>query len=264
MSPWTIYPFFVLLILAATFLGRWLGRRVRARDLENADHLPAAQSVLLGLLSLMIAFTLNLSLGRWQARQAAVTHEAAAIEAAIGRATLLPPEDAGPAHILLTRYLKTRIEYGAPGGRPRERTTLEGRSADLRRALWDIAREAMMRDSRSIPVATFVTALDTLDEVHQERIAADRTEVPLAVSVTLYALAIVAFGYLGFVGGAKGARNDVSNAVLAIAFATVITIVDDLDRPDAGLTVVNQSALMDLDHTLDPAPPASPPERALG
>ena len=246
IHPWLLYPVTVLLVLGGAWIGRRLGVRARLRDADNADHLPAAQTVLIGLLSLMIGFTLNVSLARWQSRQTAVLHETNAIETALARATLLPGEDAGQARALLVAYLKVRIEIGAPGGRPRLRETLAKESEDLQARLLEEARQATAHGLQPIPVSAFVASLDALGEAHQERLAADYTEIPATVIVTLYSLAIVAFGYLGFVGGAKGATNLVSNAVLAVAFVTVITVVDDLDRPDAGLTMISQRSLITL------------------
>jgi hypothetical protein len=252
IDPWLFYPLTILMVLAGAWLGRRLGVRARARDPDNADHLPAAQSVLLGLLSLMIGFTLNVSLARWQARQTAVLHETNAIETALSRATLLPGEDAGQARALLIDYLRVRIALGAPGGRPRTREVLSDRSESLQRGLWEEGRQATAHGVQPIPVAAFVASLDALGEAHQERLAADHTDIPETVVVTLYGLAIVAFGYLGFVGGAKGAVNSVSNAVLAVAFVTVITVVDDLDQPDAGLTAVSQRSLIGLERSSSP------------
>lgn len=231
-------------------MGRRLGVRARLRDTDNAEHLPAAQTILLGLLSLMIGFTLNVSLARWQARQTAVLHETNAIETALARATLLPGEDAAQARVLLIDYLDVRVALGAPGGRPRMREGLTHTSAALQAKLLDEARQSTVKGLRPLAVSDFVKSLDVLSEAHQERLAADYTEIPAAVSFTLYGLAIVAFGYLGFVGGVKGARNAVSNAVLAIAFVTVITVVDDLDRPDAGLTSISQRSLIELQSDL--------------
>ena len=114
IDPWLFYPVTILLVLGGAWFGRRLGVRARRRDPDNADHLPAAQSVLIGLLYLMIGFTLNVSLGRWQARQTAVLHETNAIETALSRATLLPGEDAGQARALLIDYLHVRIALGAP------------------------------------------------------------------------------------------------------------------------------------------------------
>lgn len=254
IHPWILYPLTVILVLAGAWVGRRLGVRARRRDADNADHLPAAQSVLIGLLSLMIGFTLNVSLGRWQARQTAVLHETTAIDTALARASLLPGADAGQARALLIDYLDVRIRIGAPGGRPRMREALARQSEDFQARLWAEARQATAHGLQPIPVSAFVASLDTLSEAHQERLAADYTEIPKVVIVTLYGLAVVAFGYLGFVGGAKGARNDVSNAVLAIAFVTVITIVDDLDRPDAGLTSISQRSLIALRDSVRPTP----------
>ena len=257
LNPWLLYVLTLIIVLGGTWLGRRLGARARRRDPANADHLPAAQSVLIGLLSLMIGFTLNVSLGRWQARQTAVLHETTAIETSLDRATLLPGEDAGQARAQLIQYLHTRILIGEAGSRPRLRREEGEQSVAIKERLWEEARHATAHGMQALAVSSFVTSLDGLGDAQQERLAADYTEVPGVVVATLYGLATVAFAYLGFVAGAKDARNDVSNAVLAAAFVTVITIVADLDRPDAGITAVSQRSLVELERSLHPAPPVA-------
>lgn len=254
VDPWMLYPVIVILVLGGAWGGRRLGQRARQRDPANGEHLPAAQGVLLGLLSLMIGFTLNVSLSRWQARQSAVINETNAIEAALSHAALLPGDEAPQSRALLVDYLNHRIEIGAPGGRPRMREALSRQSEDIQARLREEGRQATAQGLQPLAVAAFVTSLDTLNEAHQDRLAADYNEIPAAVELTLYGLAFVAFGYLGFVGGAKGARNTISNAVLAVAFVTVITVVDDLDRPDAGMISVSQRALLALQSSLQHTP----------
>jgi hypothetical protein len=245
VDPWLIYVLEPLAILLAGVLGRALGGRVHRADPGAADHLPPVQGALIGLLSLMIAFTLSLSLGRFEARQAAVLHEAVAIGSARDRAALLPAAQGRAAAALLGDYLEARIALGAPGGRPAMRRAEITRSLVLQQALWRQAA-AVGPAAPSAASAPFMAALDRIEETHRERLAADYNEVPAPVFVTIYILAIVTFGYLGFVSGARGAHNMASNAVLGVAFATVIVVVDDLDRPHSGLVTVSERSLLDL------------------
>ena len=206
-NPWLLYPAMVALVLVGAWIGRRLGVRARRRDADNADHLPAAQSVLIGLLSLMVGFTLNVSLARWQARQTAVLHETNAIETAL--APRHPParRRRGARQVLLIDYLHVRIAFGAPGGRPRQRMALVEHSDQLQANFGVKPRHATGDGRQPLAVSNFVTALDGIGEAHQERLAADYTEIPATVTVTLYGLAIVAFGYLGFVGAARAPRT---------------------------------------------------------
>lgn len=250
LDTWLMFLASLALALTALILGRLIGGRVRVRDPEGADHMPAVQNALLGLLSLMIGFTLPLAMSRFQARQAAVLKEASAIDSAWARASLLPATEAAAAHALLERYLATRIALGEPGARPGERAELIAHSHQILDVLWAEARDAVAQDNRALPASLFVPALDGLSDADQERLAADRSGVPQSVFGALDGLAAVAFGYLGFVSGAKGARNIRSIVLLAAAFMLVITILSDFDRPQAGLVVVSQRPLQDVAENL--------------
>src|SRR5690242_8808608 len=77
----------VLIILAATELGRWLGMRAGDR---SGDQVRTLEAAVLGLLALMIAFTFSMALSRYEARREAVLNEANAVGTAALRARLLP------------------------------------------------------------------------------------------------------------------------------------------------------------------------------
>lgn len=246
-NPWLVFPASVGAILLAAIAGQALGQRVRDRHAgEGAQHLAPLQGALVGLLSLMIGFTFSLSASRFDARKSAVLHEATAISTAGERATLLPPPHAVEAGRLLTAYLETRILLGGEGRRPAEQVQVIGRSHALLEALWKEAAAVFSQDAQSQPASLFVQSLNAVGDRGAERLAADRSRVPLAVFLMLYGLAVAAWGFTGYAGGRAGARNMVSNLVLALAFATVIALVADLDRPGSGLVIVSQQPLLDL------------------
>ncbi|MGI9170523.1 MAG: hypothetical protein ACR2FH_10185 [Caulobacteraceae bacterium] len=254
-DPWAVYPLGLTAIIAAGVAGRWLGRQVARRGGgDGSDHLSGVQGALIGLLSLMIGFTFSLSLSRFEARKAAVLNEAIAIGTAEERATLLPPAQAASSRRLLDAYVETRIALGGAGLRPAGQRQALVASQRLRRALLAQAQAALSADPRSGPTVLFVLALNELGDRHEARIAADHNQVPAAAFLTLYGLAMVAWGFVGYAGGVNGARNAVSAAVLAAAFVTVITLVADLDRPESGMVTVGQRPLLDLRARADAAP----------
>jgi hypothetical protein len=53
------------------------------------------------------------------------------------------------------------------------------------------------------------------------------------------------------VGPVSGRRGLVSELVLVLAFATVLTLVVDLDRPQGGLITVSQQPMIDLQRSTE-------------
>jgi hypothetical protein len=249
-NPWFYYPLIVGLILAAGMVGNRFGRRFHDPDSQPRviDYLSSVQAALIGLLSLMIAFTFSLSLSRYEARQKAVLSEATAISETRELAALLPTPQAAAADRLLGAYVATRIELGEVGTDLSRRRVIIGRSNALERALWAQAmaagagRDGPLRAQTSL----FVSSLNVLEDRDEERLAADHNQVPLAVFVTLYGLALLASGYSGYAIGVKGSRGMDSNAILGIAIATVITLIADVDTPGSGLVGVSQDPLKNI------------------
>ncbi|HEY7851759.1 MAG TPA: hypothetical protein VIB82_02215 [Caulobacteraceae bacterium] len=247
-NPWYYYPLVLGVILAAWAVGHAIGRRRRQPAATDwvADHIGVVQSALIGLLSLMIAFTFSLSLNRFEARRAAVLSEATAISETSQRAALLPPPRAAQAARLLAAYVQARIEFGNEGGRTARGRVLVDRSVALQNVLWTQAMATGAADRVRPPTSLFIDSLVALGDRHEERLAADHNQVPLAVFLTLYGLAILGTGYSGYAAGVKGARGAMSNALLAVAIATVITLIADLDTPGSGLVNISQQPLLDL------------------
>ena len=252
-NPWFYYPLVIGLMLGAGVVGQRFGRRFHDPDGHPRviDHLNSVQTALIGLLSLMIAFTFSLSLSRYEARQKAVLNEATAISETREVAALLPAPQAAEADRLLRAYITTRVEFGEEGTSLSRRRETIGRSLALQRALWAQAMAAGAGRAETLrgPTSLFVTSLNALDDRDEERQAADHNQVPLAVFLTLYGLALLASGYSGYANGVKGSRGMESNAVLGIAIATVITLIADVDTVGSGLVGVSQDPLKSLELT---------------
>ena len=70
-NQWIVAACMLLVILAGSEVGRWLGGRVLARKPgTQGARIEAFENALLGLLSLMIGFTFSLALNRFEQRKA--------------------------------------------------------------------------------------------------------------------------------------------------------------------------------------------------
>src|SRR5262249_10324650 len=79
LNNYRLLPIFLvslLLLVAATELGRWFGKLGGGRV---EDNVPTLEGAVLGLLALMIGFTFAMALSRFEAHRDAVLDEANAI-----------------------------------------------------------------------------------------------------------------------------------------------------------------------------------------
>src|SRR5262245_3136232 len=97
----------IVLIVAATEVGRRLG--VRAAG-QGGDAVSTLEGAMLGLLALMIGFTFAMGQSRFEVRRAAVLSEANAIGTAALRARLLPAPHNAEVIRLLKDYVQIRLD----------------------------------------------------------------------------------------------------------------------------------------------------------
>ena len=103
----TIFVVSVVVMFAASEIGRRFGGFARGRGRDNDATLEAA---VLGLLALMISFSFAMALSLFEARRDAVLNEANAIGTTALRARLLPaPHDAQTVK-LLRQYVQIRLD----------------------------------------------------------------------------------------------------------------------------------------------------------
>jgi type II secretory pathway pseudopilin PulG len=91
-ASWIICIGLFAILLGALAIGRWLGRRARANIDETAkSQASSLQGAILGLLALLLAFTLSMAISRYEARKQVIVDEANAIGTTYLRAKMLLP-----------------------------------------------------------------------------------------------------------------------------------------------------------------------------
>jgi hypothetical protein len=99
--------------------------------------------------------------------------------------------------------------------------------------------------------AAFGQALIQMFEVDSKRLAAGlHNSIPSTIWLALYYLAALALAITGYRAGLGGRRSIAVTVVLALAFAAVLHLIADLDRPDEGFLTVSQQTLTDLQTSL--------------
>jgi hypothetical protein len=83
--------------------------------------------------------------------------------------------------------------------------------------------------------------------------------------VVLYGITILSMAELGYQSGLSGTRRPLSIPAVAIAFAAVMLLIADLDRPVEGTIRVDQQMMRELrDRTAVPRDHSDPGGDALG
>jgi hypothetical protein len=246
-------------IVGATALGVFLGRRVRHLAETLAEPFGVLQGALLGLVALVLAFGMSLALSRYDDRRATVVEEANTIGTTWLRAQTLPePERSGSLNLLID-YAESaiRLADNIPGSDEEEAASAD--EEELQRGLWALAGRALDDAPQDSAPRLYVETLNQMIDAQAVRVAALNNRVPDAVLVLEVVGAALALGllaaYLAIVG--RGILA-VSLASVLVAFLLLVTF--DLDRPTRGMIQVPDTALRNQLASMELPPAARGPQ----
>jgi hypothetical protein len=241
-----LYPLIVVVLVGAAELAAWIGRRRRLS--ERPEEMAILTASALGLLALLLAFSLSHALSRFESRRALVLDEANAIESAANFASMLPKEAQPEIRSELHDYTEVRIGLR----RPYDPAKLESDAARSREILNQLWRQAVtVSDPQSLSVNRFVMALDDVTKIQEQRLVSAQYYVPGAVLLLLLGVAVVAIGFTGYQSGLTESRLHAPTMLTAVTIAVVIVLVVDLDQPARGFIRVPVQALIDVAKTLE-------------
>jgi uncharacterized membrane protein len=236
----SIFLVSIIVILAASELGRWLGVRAGNRSEGNISTLEGA---VLGLLALMIGFTFAMALARFEDRREAIVIEANSIGTAALRARLLPAPHNTESLRLLKDYVRVRLDITQRVPSPAELSAAITQSNAIQEALWQQAKAVTTTNNGMVPTGLFIQALNEMIDNQQKRLTAYRNRVPNLVLLTLYGAAAIAGAFAGYVSGLGRRSSRLPVYVMIALVCGVIIMIQDLDRP--GFITYSQQPMID-------------------
>lgn len=238
---------FILILVANEIAYRIARRSAATAEQGLSTQTNAIQAGILGLLALLLGFSFNMSLQRFDARSTAVIEEANTISTASLRTALLPDEIADELTVLLSDYVDLRLEAGSIDmANPEMRENVATRTRQVQAQLWKIVTDAAASSSPPANINQVVQALNQVFDAYGKRQAQLDKHVPEVVLFLLFVIFMVAGGILGAAAGLAGGRPTLATVSMATLIVLVIFIVIDLDRPRRGLIQVDQSSMVAL------------------
>ena len=226
--------------------GKW--RHIRSAE-EKETPVGAMVASVLALFAFLLAFTFGMAGNRFEARRQAVLDEANAIGTTYLRTRLLPEPQRGESAKLLRQYVDIRVRAVREGGLP----AAIKESEELHEKLWGEATKAAERNPTPI-TGLYIQSLNQMIDLHAARIQVGlRNRIPGSIWGGLFVLALLGMASVGYQSGLSATRRSPAMAVLVLAFAGVLFLIADLDRPGEGLLTVSQGAMVDLQRTMHAA-----------
>lgn len=238
----------LVLILLANEVGFRIGRQQHNR--LNDDIKAQANTIqtgILGLLALLLAFTFNMSMERYDNRSYAVIKEANAIGTALLRTQLLTPPYDSITYELLQQYVTLRLNTSAVDlTKISERMQLNQKTDALLQEIWQNAVHASTIDSRPVTTGYFIASVNEIIDARGERNAMLELHVPEAIMLLLYIIFIASGAHMGYRNGLGSKRIYLPSVIMTLLIVLLVFIIIDLDRPKRGLIKVRQNSMVEL------------------
>ena len=248
-GPLDVIPVPLVSLLAIAFvvffleLGFRAGRRTASPDMEKESSVGAMVSASLALLALLMAFTFSFAASRIEARRSVFLDEVNAIGTVYLRTRVLPVPTRDDARVLLREYADVRISAAASGKvQPAVR-----RSVEIQNQLWESAAALAEANPGSLVLSLYLQALNEMIDLHTTRLVESLgVRIPGIVWAVIGAITALSMSGMGYQMGLGGRRRPRSTPAFAIAFALMVLLIADLDRPQGGWIRLSQGALIEL------------------
>ena len=247
----------LLSLLAATEAGFYFGRRAKSRIEEKTkSQISVIQGSVLGVLGLLLGFTISMAVSRYEMRKQLVLEEANAIGTSYLRTTLLPEPDRSYIAGRLRHYLDLRLQYSRAGD---DVSTLKNvnavraareQIARLQNDFWTRAASRAQTDANPVTTGLVLQSLNQVIDLDAARWMALNNHVPETVVYVNALVALLGATLVGYSIGLVGRRHLFSVVLLSLAITVTLVVIIDLDRARQGLIVVTQQPLIDLQQQL--------------
>ena len=245
---WLLFLVSLTIFLLVFEIGYRIGKRKKeSTDEATKSWITTIEQVMLGLLSLLLAFSFGMAEHRFDARRELVVDEANAIGTTYLRAQWLAEPQRTEISNLLRRYVDVRLPQ-APQTRKMEETLRQmvDQSDRLQIQLWSHAVEIAKKEAASPIAALFIATLNDTIDLHAKRLAAFRNRVPEIILALLYIFAGFSLLITGYVSGFGSRRSFLAMFTITGLLASLLSLIVDLDRPQRGFIKVSQESLIRL------------------
>jgi hypothetical protein len=236
-------------ILMLTFgeVGYQFGVRSRTRqDKEAPTSLGPMVGGLLGMLAFVLAFTFSMASSQHDRRKQYVLEEANSIGTAYLRADLLDKQYGIKVKRLLREYVDIRLK-AASGS---DIDTALAKSVEIHGLLWEQVSSAA-GESPNTNTLLMIQSINDVIDMHEKRVtAALRNRIPTSVWIALVGITALTMITMGAQVGLTGKRRLVAVVPLVLAFAVLVTLVVDINRPQSGLITVGQQSMVELQRSM--------------
>ena len=207
-------------------------------------------AAILGLLGLLMGFSLSMAIDRWNTRRNVIVEESNAIGTLYLRAGLLEEPLPGQLRESLRAYNDARIALGGSRSRPDKLRAARQESEALHAVIWSVVKSANQPTTANATLASLINSANEVIDLHELRLASVENRLPAALFLLLLAVATLAVAFLAWSFGAASHRGRTPMLLLALLVGAVLLLIMDVNRPQRGRIEVGVAPLERVEESL--------------
>ena len=212
-------------------------------------------AAMLGILGVLLGFTLSMAIARWDVRRDVIVEESNAIGTLWLRAGLLEEPLREELRSALRDYTDTRIALGGSRGDLDAMRTAQSEGVALHGKIWSVVERADQPGTSPAVLSTLIAAANELIDLHELRVASIENFLPAFLILLLPCITAAAVASLAWSFGATSERGRTPILLLTLLICAVILLIMDVNRPQRGAIGVGVTTLERVQESIEPAKP---------
>ena len=119
------------------------------------------------------------------------------------------------------------------------------RSNAIQEKLWQQVKAVAATNNAMVPTGMYIATLNEMIDNQETRLTALHNRVPAIVIWSFYGVGTIAMGFTGYAVGLEKRRARIPVYLVCVLIASVVLLIQDLDRPNLGFIQVTQQPMLD-------------------
>jgi len=243
-----------VLVIIVEVVYRW-GAHWKETPDSLRSQVSGIGAAMLGILGVLLGFTLSMAIARWDARREVIIEESNAIGTLWLRAGLLEETLREELRGALRDYTDTRIALGGSRGDLDALREAQIEGVALHTKIWSVVQRADQPGTSPAILSTLITAANELIDLHELRVASIENYLPAFLILLLPGVTAVAVAALAWSFGTTTERGRTPILLLTLLICAVIMLIMDVNRPQRGGIGVGVATLERVQESIAPSNP---------
>lgn len=229
------------LFSAALQIGKAIGGRQMAKEGSDPGLLVSSS---LGLMALLLGFTVSMAVARYDERRTQMVAEGNAIGTFIYRTDLMAPEPRARALAALEDYVAARVEVGRQEVSKAELADARRKQAAAQQLVWQAVVDAAAAATDGSYRMLVVGSANEMFDMAAARDIALENRLPHTLVLLLLLFPLASMLLIGYVSGKSARAHALASIEMVLLLTLVLALIADLNRPRRGTIITPQEVMI--------------------